>query len=89
MDRFSLFRNYAPLLMCLILTALTGCSLDASIQDLTAVEQIAKPEVRHDHDFSNTEVATSGNYEIHGQVAETAEKQSSGNFVIEGTIAYE
>lgn len=88
MGRFSLF-HLILILMVISCGLLTGCSLEANIQELTESKVLPTPMIRHDKDFQQAEVAKSGHYEVHGQVGEIAEKKSSGQYVIEGVIAYE
>lgn len=78
------------LVMSVLVIFTSGCSLEASVWDLKQQAVAPVPAaVRHDKDFLNTEVAVSGSYQIQGQIAETTERRNSGNFVVEGVIAYE
>ncbi|MDG0815784.1 hypothetical protein [Bdellovibrio svalbardensis] len=75
--------------MFLVFLTLTGCSLDASLVDIKAAYDTFVAPHRTDADYQNTEVSVSGNFVVSGQIGETAEKQTSGTYVVEGVIAYE
>lgn len=82
-----MFKVIGSIALFIFMLSLSACSLEASLENLspsTVVEAI-----RHDKDFSGTEVTVSGQYQIHGQIAETAERNISGNYIVEGVIAYE
>lgn len=66
---------------------LAGCSLQASLEDLNP--SVQAPPIKHDKDFSGTEVVRSGVYSVSGQIADISEKKVSGSYTFEGVIAYE
>ncbi|AHZ86792.1 hypothetical protein AB1A79_03330 [Bdellovibrio bacteriovorus] len=77
------------LTMSVLMFSASGCSLEANISDLNQQVLPAPAAVRHDKDYQNTELAVSGHYQVQGQIAETTERRNSGNYVVEGVIAYE
>lgn len=89
MERISPF-CFRMILLLPVTGMMLACSLEANIQELAEEAKVLPtPMIRHDKDFQQAEVAKSGHYEVHGQVGEIAEKKSSGQYVIEGVIAYE
>ncbi|WP_374001320.1 hypothetical protein [Bdellovibrio bacteriovorus] len=80
--------SWVKILAALFIPAIgVGCTIEARLIDMH--KSLAVPEVRHDRDYQNTEVAVSGSYQVQGQIAETAEKRSSGQYTMEGVISYE
>ncbi len=77
----------------ILLSVLSGCSLDASLVQLPALDKVVEtPEVenliRKEPDFISGElVTTSNNYQIKGAFGEISEKKELANgYTIEGVF---